>query len=189
MQLNDAFSLASEIHQGVKKNGTSYPYLYHPLAVASLVLKYGGTEAQVRAALLHDTIGDARVTRELIRVRFGAETERLVYTFADPEVEPEVQNDWLKLRHAYLAKLGRADEDALLVVACEELHELSELVSDLRRLGPDTWQRYPVPASSVFWYFREILVLCNRLLTAERYRPLVSEYGTLLRQFKTGLFD
>src|SRR6185312_2038802 len=107
-------------HQGTLKKGTRYPFLYHPLAVASLVLKYGGNEAQARAALLHDTIAEPGVTRPMISDRFGAEVARLAYTFADPETPREIQRDWQKLRQAYLEKLAQADDDALLVVACEE---------------------------------------------------------------------
>lgn len=189
MKLTEAFALATEIHEGAVKKGTTYPYLYHPLAVASLVLKHGGNEAQVQAALLHDTIADERLKPETIRQRFGVEVQRLAYAFEDPQVSPEVARDWQKLRQAYLDKLGTQSDDALLVVACEELHELGELLNDLRRAGAETWQRYPVPASAVYWYFRELLVLFHRRLTESRYQGVVTEFGSLVRKFKAGLFD
>lgn len=189
MQLLDAFALASEVHHNVIKKGTEYPFLYHPLAVAALVLKYGGNEAQVQAAFLHDTISDSEITPQRLTEKFGAEVSRLAYAFSDPQMSEEVARDWQKTRQAYLDKIASQDDDALLVVACEELHELGELMSDLRRVGADAWQRFSAPPHAVFWYFREIMVLCNRRLTAPRYQGLVGEYGAVLRRFQRGLFE
>lgn len=40
----DALALATEAHHGQVRKGTDIPYISHPLAVASLVLEYGGSE-------------------------------------------------------------------------------------------------------------------------------------------------
>ena len=60
MMISDRFTkaveLAVEVHKGQLKKLTDNPYIFHPLAVASLVMQYGGDEEQAMAAVVHDTI-------------------------------------------------------------------------------------------------------------------------------------
>jgi GTP pyrophosphokinase len=187
--LKEAFSLAVEVHHSEKKSGTEILFLYHPLAVASLVLKYGGNLEQTQAALLHDTIFDSRSSEADLAARFGKETARLAYAFNDPEMSSEAKADWRKKREAYLNKLKTLDEEALLVVGCEEFHELSELVSDLRYIGVDVWKRYPVPSMELGWYFREILSVLNRGIQRPVAKRLVSDFAAVLRVLQDAVFE
>lgn len=56
-RFNRALQLAIEAHAGQVRKGTenavglALPYITHPVAVATLVQRYGGTEDQVIAAL------------------------------------------------------------------------------------------------------------------------------------------
>jgi hypothetical protein len=83
--------------------------------------------------LLHDTIGS--MTEAELAGRFGAETARLAFAFADPPLAPGAPDTWRARREAYLRKLATVDDAALLVVACEELHELGDLLHDLKYTG------------------------------------------------------
>lgn len=187
MKLTEAFEFARAHHAGKTKPGTAAPFLFHPLAVASLALKHGGSDEQAQAALLHDTIGDGRVTETELTEKFGPETARLVFAFADPPLSPGA--DWSETRKAYLAKLATLDEAALFVVACEELHELGETMTDLRFQGQATWKRFPIHAMSVFWYFRELLQLFYKKLSADRYRQLVGEFAGRLKEMSVVVFE
>lgn len=185
MNLQSAFDFASQHHSGQNKKGTEIPFIYHPMAVASLVLKYGGSEAQAQAALLHDTIGDASVTQDGIAQKFGAEVARLTFAFADPEIPGGPQNPgWRDLKKAYLGKLRTLDETALLVVACEELHDGTELLLDLKHKGAEIWKRYPVHGMEVFWYYKELLQIFLHGLKGPRYQPLVGDFGSFVRALK-----
>ena len=53
-----ALELAMNLHHDQKRKGTDIPYITHLWAVASIVGENGGTEDQVIAALLHDSIED-----------------------------------------------------------------------------------------------------------------------------------
>ena len=63
-KFDTALSLALEAHAGQIRKGTEnalglpLPYITHPVAVATLVQRYGGNEDQVIAALLHDVLED-----------------------------------------------------------------------------------------------------------------------------------
>jgi (p)ppGpp synthase/HD superfamily hydrolase len=172
----EAFRFAWDRHQGQKK-GSGVPFVYHPLAVASQVLRYGGDEDLAAAALVHDTI--ASVTEAELQERFGAETARIAYGFEDPPL-PEGAG-WTDAKRAYLAKVRSLDERTLLVVACEELHECGELLHDLRYEGASVWKRYPVHSMEVFWYFKELLAIFHTRLK----RPeLISEFARAVAQLK-----
>src|SRR5690348_12212904 len=111
MELHNALALAEHIHQGTAKSGTDYPFLYHPLAVASLVLKYGGSLAQAQAALLHDTIVDPQISEERLTREFGPEVARLAFAFADPPPSANTGGAkalevWQRTRESYLVKLA-----------------------------------------------------------------------------------
>jgi GTP pyrophosphokinase len=189
MDLKSALEFAHDHHQGQQKPGTNIPFIYHPLAVASLVLQYGGNHAQAQAAVLHDSIGDGKVTEADLASRFGEETARIVFGFADPALPDGIEPSWQNLRKAYLEKLKGLDEAVLLVTACEELHEIRELLHDLRYQGADGWGRFPVHSMEVFWYFRELLQIFHPRLKEPRHAALVSEFSSQVKSLKEIVFD
>jgi (p)ppGpp synthase/HD superfamily hydrolase len=67
-----ALILAEELHRDQRRKGKDVPYISHLMAVSALVWEDGGDEEEAIAALLHDAIEDARVSREQIAERFGA---------------------------------------------------------------------------------------------------------------------
>lgn len=159
-----ALALASQIHAGQKWRDKTKPYLFHPLAVASLVLAHGGDEEQAAAALLHDTISDPRANQAALSEAFTPEVARLAHAFADPP-GLAADADWAVVRSAYHEKLRGLSPRELFVIGCEELHELSELVDDLRALPvSEVWGRYPTPRQNLGWYFREILAILHTKL-------------------------
>ena len=60
--LTDRFTRAVDYariaHTAQVRKGSQMPYLYHPIAVASLVIEFGGSEDQAIAGLLHDVVED-----------------------------------------------------------------------------------------------------------------------------------
>jgi (p)ppGpp synthase/HD superfamily hydrolase len=62
-----------------RRKYTGEPYMVHPRAVAAIVEDAGGDEAQVAAALLHDTVEDTEVTNDEVREVFGDDVAELVF--------------------------------------------------------------------------------------------------------------
>ena len=185
MPLLSAFEYAEIAHVGQKKAGTEIPMLYHPLAVAALVLRYGGSETQTQAALIHDSILDPEVTEEEIASKFGSQVTRYVFAFADPPFPTGATPGWKERKSAYLSKLQSLDAASLLIVACEELHELTELLHDLRHLGVKTWDRYPPAPVDIYWSYRELLkIFYERLPRTGGAGQLQSEFAYRLRELK-----
>ncbi len=165
-KLSAAFAFAAFVHGDGKKPGTDHPMIYHPLAVASLVLQYEGDEDQALAALLHDTIATSRVNRADLSNRFGERVARIVFNFAD-----------LPTREAYVNHLRRLTGETILVVACEELHDGRELVHDLRYRGSSVWKRYRETPAEIVSYYKEL----RKVIEAKVFqRGLIAEFGTMV---------
>lgn len=72
-----AYEFAAECHEGqLRRSGE--PYITHPVAVAHLVADLRMDAHTVQAALLHDVIEDADVSRDQLISRFGADVANLV---------------------------------------------------------------------------------------------------------------
>jgi (p)ppGpp synthase/HD superfamily hydrolase len=77
------FATAAHAAVGQLRKYTFEPYIVHPAEVAEIVASVGGTDAQVAAAWLHDTVEDTGVSIELIRKEFGSEVSDLVGWLTD----------------------------------------------------------------------------------------------------------
>lgn len=72
-KLEQAIALATQLHQGATDKG-GHPYINHPLRVMAAV---EGEDDKI-AAVLHDAIEDAGLTRERIAELFGIEVANAV---------------------------------------------------------------------------------------------------------------
>jgi len=69
--IRKAFDFAKEAHKGVRRR-SGEPYIMHPLAVATIVVKEIGLgSTSICAALLHDVVEDTNYTTEDIEREFG----------------------------------------------------------------------------------------------------------------------
>ena len=98
-----AANFAAQRHAHQKRKGAAgEPYINHLLDVAQLVSS-ALTEPDpdlVIAALLHDTIEDAGVTREEIVQRFGSDVAELVMEVTDDKSLPKAQRKRLQIENA-----------------------------------------------------------------------------------------
>ncbi len=181
--LSKALEFAESLHGKDLKNNV--PFLYHPMAVASLVLKFGGSQEQMVAALLHDTISHENAAESKLSELFGSRIADLTYTFSDPPLPKDA--DWRTSKQAYLNKVKTLSEEKLLLVGCEELHEIEELLYSLKYDGVKVWDRYPVHAMEITWYFREIFSILYENLKSKP--NLVAEFSRPLRILKDHVFE
>ena len=180
--LIDAFTYAARGHQGELKKLTQTNYLYHPMAVAALVFKFGGDEKQAAAALLHDLIDHSK--RNQMVQEFGEEVTDLAFSFMDP-VGLE-NKSWKEKKLGYLSKISELNDRAFLVVACEEYHDGSELIYEVKTHGPAIWTRYhPARADEILWYYIEVFNLISKKLgeessLAQEFYWIISELQVLV---------
>lgn len=163
-QLIDATRIAWRWHGDQTRKGRVTSYMSHLTAVQGLTIQAGGALDEVVAALLHDGLEDApdpaaRAAREQeIDARFGAAVLRIVLDCTDttPAEAGAHKGPWRERKERYLAQLRGAAAPSLLVAACDKRHNLGDLVSDLRREGPSTLDRFNAGASEQIWYFEGI---------------------------------
>lgn len=156
-----AFQLAFEVHGHQLRKSTSIPYISHVMSVSALVLEAGGDEDCAIAGLLHDAVEDApdgRVMLDRIRGQFGPRVAAIVTACSDASAVPgQPKEPWRKRKESYLAHLAMADADALLVSACDKLHNARAIVADLREIGPALWHRFTVTeAADHLWYYQSV---------------------------------
>lgn len=72
-----AFDFANELHKGVCRQSGD-PYITHPLEVAIILSEMHADKDTICAALLHDTIEDANITKEDIAEKFNKDIANLV---------------------------------------------------------------------------------------------------------------
>jgi (p)ppGpp synthase/HD superfamily hydrolase len=166
-RLAAALALAHDAHRSQKRKDTDIPYISHPMAVAALVLEYGGSEDQAIAGLLHDTIEDGGEDYAArIGTAFGADVLAMVRACTDGSAEtkamartPEAKYaNWQQRKLAYLQHLRElpADSPALLVSACDKLHNARAILGDLRQLGDALFDRFTSGREGTLWYYDEL---------------------------------
>ena len=98
-----AAHFAAQKHAGQRRKGAAAePYINHPLEVAELVssaLPKPDTNLVI-AALLHDTMEDAGVTKEELIQAFGVDVAELVVEVTDDKALPKAERKRLQIVNA-----------------------------------------------------------------------------------------
>jgi (p)ppGpp synthase/HD superfamily hydrolase len=189
-----AVEWAVELHCDQTRKGTAVPYVAHVLEVAALELHDRGSESEAIAGLLHDALEDAGVKPKEIRRRFGRKVARIVKACTetlDGELPskskaPRDASTWRARKQETIAHLGDADvpTPVLRVKAADSLANARAIVADLRRHGPEVWQRFHAGAVEQLWYYRSltvILVARHPGLLTDELRATVTEMEQLSR--------
>lgn len=177
---------AAELHRCQQRKGKEVPYIAHLIAVSALVWEDCGQTDQMEqehredlaiAALLHDAIEDAGVTKELIAARFGERVARIVadctdtngVVDADGEKEP-----WLLRKTRYIEHLKTAPLDSLLVSAADKAHNARDMVLDARR-DPSMWRKFNAGLDGSAWYLLSLHHVFADRLSRSRSVELLGE--------------
>jgi len=157
-RFTSALTLAAEAHEGQKRKGTGIPYITHPVAVAALVARYGGDEDQQIGALLHDVLEDAGEDWAPRIAEFGDRVLSIVRACTDgtPDAATGQKTPWSERKLAYLAHLPDVSDDALLVSACDKLHNLQSIHLDLTEIGMTVFDRFTASRDETLWYYQSL---------------------------------
>ena len=154
--LDEALAFVAEAFRYTKRKGTDTPYLTHLLAVMALVGEHGGSEEQMIAALLHDTLEDIEgMTRDDLELRFGGPVADMVVALSDTTGHPKP--DWRTRKERYLARLAQEGSWVKLVSAADKLHNLQCLLRDLKQHGEAVWGRFNAGKKDQLWYYRQVV--------------------------------
>jgi (p)ppGpp synthase/HD superfamily hydrolase len=178
-----ALTFAWRVHGRQVRKKTGIPYMAHVMAVSALALEHGADEDVAIAALLHDAVEDSEdgaATRDQIEERFGQRVARIVVACSDAIAVPgQPKPDWRQRKETYLRHLADADEDVLLVSACDKVHNAGSILADLRAEGDAVWQRFTVNDPRIqLWYYASVTEILMRRLPG----PLTAELGRIVNE-------
>ncbi|MEO7999770.1 MAG: HD domain-containing protein [Gemmatimonadaceae bacterium] len=165
-RINHAFAFAAKHHDQQVRKGTRLPYLTHPANVAIILTRYGRDEETVVAGILHDVIESCvreGWSQEKLEERIGSKFGNSVLSTALSVAERRMDDDGIELSHDdrkadYLTRLELASEDALWVSAAHNLHNISSILSDVRRTAfPETvWGRFAAGKNGTVQAYTEL---------------------------------
>lgn len=147
---------AAKWHAGQTRKVGGGAYIVHPLEVAALVIKHGGSEDQAIAALLHDAVEDTDATLDAIREGFGDHVAQLVDFASDAYGQPKPP--WLERKIAHHAKIADAPDDIVLVITADKINNVETTLAELDRYGATVWDSFKGGAAGTVWYYREMLL-------------------------------
>jgi HD domain len=145
-----ALRTACQLHRTQVRKGTSVPYLSHLLGVAGIVMRTGGNDREIMAALLHDAVedqGGARTMR-LIRRRFGRGVAGIVGEATEPP------GPWLARKQHKIDHIagGNLSAGGLRVKLADCLHNSGTMTHGARREGAAFWRVFSGKKDGTLWY-------------------------------------
>jgi (p)ppGpp synthase/HD superfamily hydrolase len=146
------------LHNTQTRKASHVPYVGHLLSVAGLVIEADGTETEAIAALLHDAAedqgGDATLAE--IEKRFGKDVASIVKECSDTVVTPKPP--WRQRKENYINHLDEASGSTIRVSMADKLDNARAILRDLRREGPEVWQRFnTTDPQDHLWYYNSLL--------------------------------
>jgi len=177
-KFTQALTYSVKKHQKQLRKGTDTPYVSHLLAVAGLVLEYGGDEEEAIAALLHDAPEDQQVPIEEISDLFGSRVAGIVAECSDTFEKPKPP--WRERKEKYIENIPRTSQSATLVSLADKLHNSRTLLMDYRLVGEDLWDRFNGKKEGTLWYYRS-MVEAFRKITAN---PMLDEFDRVVTELE-----
>jgi GTP pyrophosphokinase len=155
-RFSEALVYAAAVHADQRRKVAGEPYLAHLLAVAAIVLEYGGNEDEAIAALLHDAIEDqgGAARGDEIGRRFGRDVLQIVEGCSDTDVQPKPP--WRQRKEAHVARLRHASASVRLVSAADKLHNARALLREYRLHGESVWDHFRGGREGTLWYYRAV---------------------------------
>lgn len=182
-RLAAALDFAADAHGDQTRKGTTIPYLSHVLQVAGLVLEFGGDESQAIAGLLHDVVEDRGAGQEsALRELFDPEAVDMIMHCTDGVADDTgAKPPWRIRKETYLTHLRTAPLRALLVSACDKLHNARSIGSDVAA-GRNVFARFSATREQTLWYYDSLVEVFACRFGPEH--PLVRELADAVWRMK-----
>ncbi|HVS25791.1 MAG TPA: bifunctional (p)ppGpp synthetase/guanosine-3',5'-bis(diphosphate) 3'-pyrophosphohydrolase [Burkholderiales bacterium] len=177
-QLESAYHFSESAHQGqFRKNGD--PYISHPIAVANILAQWHLDPQALTAALLHDVMEDAHVSKDEISKRFGKPVAELVDGLSKlDKIEFQTQEQAQAENFRKMLLAMARDVRVILIKLADRLHNMRTLEVMLpeqrRRIARETMEIYAPIANRLGLnsIYQELQELSFRHLNPMRYQVL-----------------
>jgi guanosine-3',5'-bis(diphosphate) 3'-pyrophosphohydrolase len=178
-----AFEVALDAHKDMRRK-SGEPYIYHPLAVAEIVVDEIGLGAKsIVCALLHDTVEDTDLTIEDMRRMFGDKVAQIIDGLTKLSVVLEVEGEKSLQAENFRKMLLTMSSDirVILIKLADRLHNMRTLESMQRekqlKIASETLYLYAPLAHRLGLYAikTELEDLAFRYIEPEQHDEIVQK--------------
>ncbi len=173
-----AFELGAAAHEGQRRI-KGEKYINHPLAVAKRLARLHLDSHTIMAAILHDTLEDTKITRDLLQREFGTDVANLVdgvSKVTGTEFKDKTDEEAENLRRLLIA--AAADIRVILIKLADRMHNLDSLevhrLDKRKRIVNQTREIY-IPMAYMLgmheWH-QDMEDLCFKAIYPDRYKTI-----------------
>ncbi|MDR2423180.1 MAG: RelA/SpoT family protein [Prevotellaceae bacterium] len=180
-KIRKAFDFANNAHMGIRRK-MGEPYIFHPLAVASIVLhEMNLDENAICAALLHDVVEDTDTTVSDIRYSFGDKIAEMVDGLT--KIEGVFDKSKQAVNFKKILMTINTDVSTIMIKIADRLH-------NMRTLDPMSERKQFQIASETLVFFAplaerlglysikiELEDLCLKYYEPEKYAEIKNRIG------------
>ena len=126
----ESIEYANLCHMGqVRKSLDKEPFITHCLNVGNLLSRAKCSEDTVIAGILHDTIEDTFVNKQILEEKFGKKVAELV----NHVTEQDKSKSWIERCREYIEHLKTAPKEALCISAADKIDNMNSMTDSLSR--------------------------------------------------------
>lgn len=141
----------------------------------------------VSAALLHDTLEDTDTTREEIVSAFGEHVAALVGHVSEEKEKDGKKIEWKERKERYLARLGTAPEDALLISIADKIDNIESMLEEIERSDASIFAKFGHTPADYLWYHGDLAALAAKRLPEHRLTKRLLEAHAREREALTDI--
>ena len=181
-KLQKAIRVAIEAHSGQTRKGKKVPYVTHPLLVGFILARIGASEEVLIAGILHDIVedGHGRFTFDDIKREFGLKVLKNVENVS----EKDKSLPWEERKRRALEKIKEMDRDSLLVKSADILHNMADLIGDLKKKGDKVFESFNAPKEKQLKRYQNLIEELERTWPENPLLPELKENFLTLLKFE-----
>ncbi len=164
-KLQKAINFSAASHEGqYRKDKNHTPYITHPYSVMLTASKYSIDENVFISCLLHDVIEDCEISHEELVSEFGVIVADTVESLSEPKYFGSRDNpmSWREKKDAYFAKLVNGSDEAVLVAACDKMHNMQSYIEMTKEEGDVMYKFGSDGVKEKLWYVTNTLEIIKQ---------------------------
>lgn len=135
-RIKKAIVVSSTAHKNQVRKGTDIPYIVHPYEVGFILRDNDFDEDIIIAGILHDTLEDTELTREIIESEFGKKVLDIIIQVSESKLE-KASLSWKERKEIAIRRLESASREAKIVACADKLSNTRSMLEGYRKNGKE----------------------------------------------------